>query len=97
MNKIKSDLEAEHRNSQHHEELKNMAISEMNMLTVQLEEERHKTQCQICMDNPRDVLLMPCMHFLYCNACMSTHEKNSKTCPACRSPVAGVMKCNLST
>eukprot|EP00698_Gefionella_okellyi_P025372 TRINITY_DN9259_c0_g1_i2.p1 TRINITY_DN9259_c0_g1~~TRINITY_DN9259_c0_g1_i2.p1 ORF type:complete len:270 (+),score=62.84 TRINITY_DN9259_c0_g1_i2:786-1595(+) len=61
----------------------------------QLEDERFKTMCQICMDKPRDTLLLPCVHFLYCSACVSKALAQGG-CPACRTPVSGKLHVKLS-
>ncbi|KAH3763957.1 hypothetical protein Pelo_4173 [Pelomyxa schiedti] len=61
-----------------------------------LETERDRNRCQICMDKNRDALLMPCCHFLYCTTCVNAHLARSRTCPACRTSVSGIMNCKLT-
>ena len=47
--------------------------------------------CQICMDARIDTLLLPCMHVLYCEACLVTCQD----CPTCRTPIRGRLPCKL--
>eukprot|EP01026_Neomeris_dumetosa_P004399 TRINITY_DN11176_c0_g1_i7.p2 TRINITY_DN11176_c0_g1~~TRINITY_DN11176_c0_g1_i7.p2 ORF type:complete len:255 (-),score=28.18 TRINITY_DN11176_c0_g1_i7:667-1431(-) len=47
-------------------------------------------KCQICFDRNRNVVLMPCRHFLYCSSCLTQHqEANGKYCPYCRCDMEG--------
>eukprot|EP01025_Chloroclados_australasicus_P042887 TRINITY_DN4560_c0_g1_i1.p2 TRINITY_DN4560_c0_g1~~TRINITY_DN4560_c0_g1_i1.p2 ORF type:complete len:313 (+),score=16.23 TRINITY_DN4560_c0_g1_i1:93-1031(+) len=55
-------------------------------------------RCQICMDRNRDVLLMPCMHLLYCNTCIAQHKQQvGNFCPCCRCGLQGVLSVNMMT
>lgn len=81
------------------ESLKELAHTKQ--LQEQLEEEKHKTEqekekhlCQVCMDCNRNALMMPCMHFMFCHACVSKIADNK--CPACRTPISGVLQCKLN-
>lgn len=41
--------------------------------------------CVICLDAPRTVLIMNCMHLALCKTCSDTVEKsNDKSCPICK-------------
>ncbi len=55
-------------------------------------------QCQICYEGTRDTLLMPCMHFLYCQDCVRKclRAGKPKHCPACRTPVSGQIVVHLN-
>jgi hypothetical protein len=44
------------------------AVEQLKATQEQLE---HALLCQICFDRPRDTVLMPCMHFLYCSNCVA--------------------------
>jgi len=46
--------------------------------------------CVVCMDRPREALLVPCGHCHFCMECVSALE--SKTCPVCRAGIARVVK-----
>jgi hypothetical protein len=34
--------------------------------------------CQICFERPKDTVLMPCMHFLYCSGCLAAAKTPGK-------------------
>jgi hypothetical protein len=67
--------------------------------------------CQICYDRPRDTVLMPCMHFLYCAKCIQQGavaaaaaaaagskkaEGSPLRCPVCRVPCSGQVVVHLA-
>jgi flagellar motor protein MotB len=62
------------------------------------------TMCQICFEQPRDTVLMPCMHFLYCAGCVrkgveqaaAGKDGGALRCPVCRAPVSGQVVVHLS-
>ncbi|KAL2630844.1 hypothetical protein R1flu_015530 [Riccia fluitans] len=55
----------------------------------------NKGLCQICMENKRNTVVLPCMHFLYCDNCLRTHQRDNTTCPACRGFVTALLHCKL--
>ena len=59
-------------------------------LEKQLEREKEKRSCSICMDNDSDACLFPCMHVKTCMKCTSVIKKKSKDenkCPICQSTI----------
>lgn len=52
---------------------------------AELEEDEHL--CVVCMDNPREILFVPCGHLVACIACCEQVLKKSNLCPICRDPV----------
>ena len=46
--------------------------------------EGRKLECTVCMENERNVMLMPCRHVATCAACASQLKG---CCPICRRPV----------
>ncbi len=50
-------------------------------------------RCGICFARPRNCVLLPCTHLLYCSQCIEQLQSNS--CPACRSPISGKLVCLL--
>lgn len=60
-----------------------------------IENELSILQCVICMENPRDTLVMPCLHFMFCNSCIQEHIKTSNQCPSCRQITTGQLTCRL--
>ncbi|KAL2634755.1 hypothetical protein R1flu_006234 [Riccia fluitans] len=55
--------------------------------------------CQICCTNPRDGLILPCLHLLYCYQCLEKHKEKSKDCPlsSCRCRISAVLQCTLTS
>lgn len=43
--------------------------------------------CMICYTNPRDVLVLPCRHFLLCSACFDDSKNRLTKCPLCRGEI----------
>lgn len=41
------------------------------------------------MQKPRNCVVLPCLHFLYCDDCIKAHVSASPTCPACSCAVSG--------
>ncbi|KAL2608302.1 hypothetical protein R1flu_026875 [Riccia fluitans] len=70
--------------------------AELKLAEQNLEEQKAKSLCQICMENTRDTIILPCAHFLYCNKCLLNHKKRSNKCPACRGSTSAVLHCHLS-
>lgn len=58
-----------------------------------------QVQCQICYEEKRNCLLMPCLHFLFCAKCIDQHfqasENGHRLCPICRKGVSGVLMMQL--
>jgi hypothetical protein len=73
---------------------RNQQLQQQMATEKERNEERFK--CCICMDGVRDTLIMPCMHFLYCNACMRRNSATSNNCPACRTNIQGLLKCHTN-
>ena len=66
-------------------------------LEKELEQTLNAQQCQICFERPRDCIIMPCTHLLYCRTCVSVHKrKGGSRCPACRGPISGEILCNVN-
>jgi ankyrin repeat protein len=60
----------------------------------QIKELEIQTRCGICMEKNRDTVLMPCLHFLYCNSCITGQIK---FCPTCRMSINGTVHCRLQS
>ncbi|KAL9969405.1 hypothetical protein ACROYT_G021622 [Oculina patagonica] len=69
----------------------------IHKLEKELEHSKGAQLCQICFERPRDCIIMPCTHFLYCRNCVTEHKrKGDSRCPTCRGPIAGEMLCNIN-
>ncbi|PSC71594.1 E3 ubiquitin-ligase [Micractinium conductrix] len=46
-------------------------------------------QCKICRTVQRNCVVLPCLHFLYCDSCIKRHCASTPSCPACTRAVTG--------
>jgi len=51
-----------------------------------LQDQLHWSECPICIDQKKDVSLVPCGHSM-CKACSELVLSKTKNCPICRNPV----------
>lgn len=51
--------------------------------------------CASCQQRPPDVVLVPCMHMLYCAMCMDSWDFICPSCPKCGAGVCRKIKCLL--
>ena len=58
-------------------------------------------RCTVCLENARELMLLPCQHWCLCVDCAKLYASKSlsypshntyKTCPLCRKPVTGTMR-----
>lgn len=86
--------------AQHHQLQQQFSDSLQHVRAVE-ERMEQAVLCQICFERPRDTVLMPCMHFLYCQSCM--HQSSSscsgagQRCPVCRAAVSGQVVVHLAS
>ena len=57
----------------------------------------HEVLCTICYTNKRDTVVCPCLHLMYCHACISrVHEAAAEggtaRCPHCRAQMTATMR-----
>ena len=72
------------------------SVETIRVLEKQLEQSREAHVCQICFERPRDCIIMPCTHLLYCRTCVTEHKKKGDSrCPTCRGPISGEILCNF--
>lgn len=69
-------------------DLRNRFEKEKARLEVSLREEMQL--CQICLENRRNVVILPCFHGQFCEGCLEECRKRNKSCPTCRSPIRGM-------
>uniref|UniRef100_A0A0A9Y7N6 Putative E3 ubiquitin-protein ligase MGRN1 n=1 Tax=Lygus hesperus TaxID=30085 RepID=A0A0A9Y7N6_LYGHE len=60
-------------------------------LQIKLEKEKASTQCVVCMDKRRDVMILNCRHLLMCRQCAVTVAVSTGACPVCRSPIENII------
>jgi chromosome segregation ATPase len=46
-------------------------------------------QCKLCRAVQRNCVVLPCLHFLYCDTCVKQHCGANPSCPACNCTVTG--------
>lgn len=51
--------------------------------------EQDDKNCVICLDNPKDICILPCKHLCMCTECS---EKIKDLCPMCRGPIVEQLK-----
>ena len=52
-----------------------------------------ETMCVLCLDAPKDHIIVPCGHQCVCEACADQLTKTrTPTCPVCREPIRETMK-----
>lgn len=78
-------LESEKANAQ--DKARTRFEEEKILLETALREEMQA--CQICLLNPRNVVILPCFHGQFCEDCLEAHRKINKTCPTCRITIRG--------
>lgn len=69
---------------------------QLHTLKVELGQEREKSLCNICFDNPRDTLVFSCLHLHFCSSCLQKHQERTNTCPTCRGFISGKLVCSVS-
>ena len=89
----------EHRkldSQQQREELDKAAV-QVSKTKMELEETRAGLLCQICFEQRRDCIILPCSHLLYCRKCVAEHKrKGDSRCPTCRGPINSEILCNIN-
>jgi hypothetical protein len=71
-----------------------MLEDRLERLEMDLEEERQANACIQCKVNARDVIILPCAHFLYCHEC---HQGSEEVCVKCEMKICGFMRVKLDT
>jgi len=58
----------------------------------------YNSKCVICtgVDSHREVVYVPCGHFMTCSGCSLENMKHSKQCPYCTQTVSGIILVSLS-
>lgn len=63
---------------------------------AKLKEYQEVMHCRLCHTAVRNCVVLPCLHFLYCDTCFKKHCTVTPTCPACNMPVSGFQTLMLS-
>jgi hypothetical protein len=59
---------------------------------IDVDDERQT--CCVCLDNPADTLVLPCMHSCVCHTCSKQLQTSNvaKICVHCQCPITGVLE-----
>ena len=69
---------------------------EITKLQKELEETKESLMCQICFTRPRDCIILPCYHLLYCRVCVNEHKRSGDSrCPTCRGTIDKDILCYI--
>jgi len=60
---------------------------ELEALRKIVRDDKEARECVVCFENPKNVLLQPCMHMAMCRKCFDTNKPTE--CPICRGVVSG--------
>jgi hypothetical protein len=60
---------------------------ELEALRKIVRDDKEARECVVCFENPKNVLLQPCMHMAMCRKCFDTNKPTQ--CPICRGVVSG--------
>ncbi|BBN06837.1 hypothetical protein MPTK1_3g24300 [Marchantia polymorpha subsp. ruderalis] len=71
-------------------------MRELDALHEELRTERGMVICGLCKTCPKDAVILPCLHFLYCNKCLHKIVEQKGCCPSCRVKIMQVLLCNVS-
>jgi hypothetical protein len=67
----------------------NNKIKEKEEQLSEISSEKDENLCVICLDNKKNIVLVPCGHVCICDSCK---EKNIKDCPICRTKIENMIK-----
>lgn len=62
------------------------------LLESTLSKQQSANECAVCMDNPIDIVCIPCGHLILCSSCANRIQQAEKRCPTCREPVTKFQK-----
>merc|ERR1711964_715561 len=48
--------------------------------------------CVVCIDNPKDTVVLPCRHMCMCSECAQAVRNQRGKCPMCRTDIERLMK-----
>jgi hypothetical protein len=82
INKLKEDITAMEKDIEKGEHCK-------FLLSYDINQDRDAYLCQICINNPRNAVILPCRHF-FCSICVSKLEY--LICPFCRENIVEVLE-----
>ncbi|XP_071115032.1 baculoviral IAP repeat-containing protein 7-B-like [Haliotis cracherodii] len=77
----------------HKEETKDLTESNLLKATKENTEQlRDASACKICLENPANIIFLPCGHLVACGVCSPALER----CPVCRKHIRGTVRVHLA-
>jgi Zinc finger, C3HC4 type (RING finger) len=70
--------------------------TEITRLTESNDKLRSSFLCTVCLNNPRDVILLPCGHLILCGACALRIQDMGNCCPVCREEIDWIQSAYIS-
>ena len=58
---------------------------------IVFEEDKSKYECVICLNNPKDTVMMPCKHMCCCSSCYRKNKSKLSNCPICRKAIKTIL------
>lgn len=52
---------------------------------------RNSTECVVCMDAEKSIVLLPCRHAQLCNSCAESCKQRDGLCPTCRVEIKEIL------
>jgi len=59
-------------------------------------DEKSRSECVICMTDPRDTTVLPCRHMSMCSECAKVLRMQSNKCPICRTSIESLLQIKIS-
>ena len=59
-------------------------------------DEKSRSECVICMTEPRDTTVLPCRHMSMCSECAKVLRMQSNKCPICRTSIESLLQIKIS-
>lgn len=69
----------------------NLSVEKFDSMRNFDKKDKRDTECVVCLDRPKDHVVMPCMHMCLCEECASDFSEKSN-CPICGKKVKKVVK-----
>lgn len=68
------------------------ASADRSPASASYDDDINGTDCVICLTNPRDTTIIPCLHLCLCSQCAQVLSLNTRKCPVCRTPATGLLQ-----
>ncbi|XP_071114616.1 baculoviral IAP repeat-containing protein 3-like [Haliotis cracherodii] len=87
-----SDRNSIHRSRMPKVKAKNKAKEELEATEEETQQLRESSACKICLEDPANIVFLPCGHLVACAVCAPALER----CPVCRTHIRGSVRVHLA-